>query len=221
MGAPNGVPIAVLGRADVPDRPDRPDLRALGVEATPQQVVERIAQSRARDRTAVPARVHRRPGSSSSAGWSSRSPRRAGSSPTSSPSGRRSSSAASRSRSSCPSLSIFFATIFAVDRCPRPAVADRPHLRRGDALRLADPRHAADHPALLLVPRAAAVRDRPAGHRVRDLRPRLQLRRLHDRDLPGRHPGDPARPDRGGGRARHDRAARRCAGSCCRRRRGS
>ena len=49
----------------------------------------------------------------------------------------------------------------------------------------------------------------------------VQLRRVHDGDLPRRHPGHPAGPGRGGPGARHDRAARRCAGSCCRRRSGS
>ena len=38
-------------------------------------------------------------------------------------------------------------------------------------------------------------------------RPRPQLRRVHDRDLPRRHPGRSARPERGGAGARHARVA--------------
>ena len=65
-----------------------------------------------------------------------------------------------------------------------------------------------------------------AGHRPpadpgRHPRPRLQLRRVHDRDLPGRHPGRAAWPARGGAGARHAGVAHVCAGSCCPRPSGS
>ncbi len=43
---------------------------------------------------------------------------------------------------------------------------------------------------------------------VRDHRPGIQLRRLHDRDLPRRHPGRAAGPARGGAGAGHAGAAR-------------
>ena len=45
--------------------------------------------------------------------------------------------------------------------------------------------------------------DRPGPDPGRHRRAGLQLRRVHDRDLPGRDPGRPARPARGGRGARH------------------
>ena len=57
------------------------------------------------------------------------------------------------------------------------------------------------------------------AHR-RHHRPRAQLRRLHDRDLPGRDPVGRPRAVGGGRCARHDATGRRCAASSCRRRSG-
>ena len=76
----------------------------------------------------------------------------------------------------------------------------------GVAVRVARPRHAADRPDLVRLPRAAAGGDRAAGDPGRDHRAQLQLRRVHDRDLPGRHPGRAARPARGRRGAGHARA---------------
>jgi polar amino acid transport system permease protein len=64
----------------------------------------------------------------------------------------------------------------------------------------------AARPDLLRLPRPARGRDRARSDRGRHPRPRLQLRRLHDRDLPGRHPGRAARPARGGPGAGHAEA---------------
>ena len=65
-----------------------------------------------------------------------------------------------------------------------------------------------------------------AGHRPpadpdRHPRARLQLRRVHDRDLPCRHPGRSPRPERGGRRRSACASAHVFAASCCPRRSGS
>ena len=114
--------------------------------------------------------------------------------------------AASRSRSPCRCASIVFATLFAVvgalGRLSRtaPIYATATlyvSLVRGTPLIVQVFFIYSALPQFGIV--AAAVR------RGR-LRARVQLRRVHDGDLPGRHPGHPARPGRGGAGARHDRA---------------
>ncbi len=90
-----------------------------------------------------------------------------------------------------------------------PPLPESRDLRHRELLRLARARDAAHRPAAVLLPRPAPdlgrVREDPVA-RARDRGARVQLRRLHDGDLPGRHPGHPARPDRGRVGARHDRS---------------
>ena len=160
-GADRTPPRSLSGRADVHGIAERTDLRATGRRRrrrTP--VVEAIAASRARARRRLPARSSSSPGSSSSAAWSI--------------------AIASTGRVDpafigewAPfilggvSITIFVSVMLdhlrdAVrdHRRPRPAVAERADLRRRDALRLARPRHAADRPDPVHLPRAAAVRHR-------------------------------------------------------------
>ena len=59
MGAPNGVPIAVSGGLMFRTARTAPTFAPLGVDATPQQVVERIAAVAGERSAPVPARVHR------------------------------------------------------------------------------------------------------------------------------------------------------------------
>ena len=96
-------------------------------------------------------------------------------------------------------------------------------LRRLGLLRLVLPRHAADRADVPDLPGAAAGRaatsstaypalprrrrqlaDRSTRQSAGIARARPQLRRLHDRDLPRRHPVGRRRAGRGGRRARHD-----------------
>ena len=93
-------------------------------------------------------------------------------------------------------------------RGARTAVDAPGHLRAGELLRVPRSGHAADRAAPVHLPRPAPDLGwlrRRADARPRRLRTGLQLRRVHDRGLPGRHPGDPERPARGGRGARHDR----------------
>ena len=148
---------------DVPDRPDRPDVRPLGVEATPQQASSSASRRRARGTAAGSASSSSRPGSILVGGLVDRDRldrpgrprlhRRVGAVHP----GRRPDHdlRVGRCRSSSRRC---FAVIGALGRLSRNA-AD---LRHRDALRLARPRHAADHPADLLLPRPAPVRDRAA-----------------------------------------------------------
>ena len=92
-------------------------------------------------------------------------------------------------------------------RSPRAAQHEPGDLRDRDALRVARPRHAAAGPDLLRVLRPAPGRHRAPADPDRHHRARLQLRRVHDRDLPCRDPGRSARPERGGAGARHARVA--------------
>ena len=66
--------------------------------------------------------------------------------------------------------SIFFATLFAVIGALGRLSRVAPIYAAATLYVSLDPRHAADHPAVLLVSRPAPVRDRLAGARVRDLR---------------------------------------------------
>ena len=88
--------------------------------------------------------------------------------------------------------SIFFAMHPGDPRRARTAVVQRRDLRHRQLLRLARARHAAHRPDPVHLPRPAPdlarLRGRP-DDRPRDLRAGLQLRRVHDRDLPGRDPG--------------------------------
>ena len=91
-------------------------------------------------------------------------------------------------------LAIILAALGALGRLSRNPIAngDRELLclaGPGDAAPPADPLH---------LPGAAAGGPGAGRLRLRRHRPRLQLRRLHDRDLPRRHPGRARRPDRGG-----------------------
>ena len=217
MGAPTGAPIARFGRADVPDSPDGTDLRPAGCRRDPP-AGGRARRTVAGERQAtVPDRVRpdldrprRRPRHRDRA-------RPAGPRRRSSSSGRRSSSAASRSRSSCRSMSIIFATMFAVigalGRLSRVAPIYATATLYVSIIR-GTPLIVQIFFSYLALPQFGIVL---AGARRRHLGARLQLRRIHDRDLPGGHPGDPARPARGRRGARMTER-RRCAGSSCRRR---
>ena len=94
-------------------------------------------------------------------------------------------------------------------------------VRRRRLLRVVLPRHPADRADVPALPRAASGRSQPRGGVLlaagglrpgagpgrrdgRHARARPQLRRLHDRDLPGRHPVGGGRAGRGGRRAGHD-----------------
>ena len=116
-------------------------------------------------------------------------------------------------------------------RSAGPAVLEPGRLRPGVAVHVVRARHAAPCPdqrhlpssrmppgrtAGLAVAHGPAAR--PARPRGRDPGPGLQLRRLHDRDLPRRHPGRARAGQReAAAGAGHAGAPRSCAGSCCRR----
>ncbi len=87
-------------------------------------------------------------------------------------------------------------------RSPGPDVVEPLLQWRRVALRLDRPRDAAHRPDPVHLPRPAGRRDRPRSAADRDHRPVVQLRRLSDRGLPGRHPGGSRGPGRGGARAR-------------------
>ena len=84
--------------------------------------------------------------------------------------------------------------------------------------------HAAARPDPVHLPRApadCAVHQRRPQGGPRHLRARLQLRGVHDGDVPRGHPGRATRPDRGRPGARHAGSDPGCAGSSSRRRCGS
>ena len=133
---------------------------------------------------------------------------------------------------------IVLAIVLALARRPGADLAQPDRLRHLGLLRVVLPGHAADRadvPIYLALPQVG----RNLGDRYAWLPdgfdPALvlgaatagtialgpQLRRLHDRDLPGRHPVGRRRSGRGRRRARDDATATRCARSSCRRRSGS
>ena len=100
----------------------------------------------------------------------------------------------------------------AAGRCAGLARPGSP-LRRGagalgrGGLRRTHSRHAAAHPALPDLLRAAQPRHPAERLRGRGSRAGLELRGLRSGELPRRHPGHPARPDGSGAVAGHDAAA--------------
>ena len=125
--------------------------------ARPQPIVERIARPAGRDSRRFRLHLRRHLGHLVIGGLVGCSSPAGDRVPRSWPSGRRTSSAASRSRSSSRSSRSSFAIIFAVIGALG-RLSDRgADLRRGDAVRVARPRHAADRPDHLHLPGAAAV----------------------------------------------------------------